>query len=511
MAKGKSTDEMYQDLILEMGSALGTPGLRGSSYDREDEEEFFTSKEVEARRKDLEDRFGPLPTGPEVIEEEAHFKRYSSRREHKYTEKELAAIRESCKATIVHDYGDRDIYHMSDEERRQNDILNELSGQLSTLKGIYRQVDQYIKAMRIVVQAWEILEKNNYVHTKDEFYEMVADGKIVSSRIVMPKLKGIGNYNMDTIIKYISNPELDPTDLIPNNKTEKDRFYDRYTQDFTDDPEYQEIFMELYDGVFARILEEYKEAGKDIEDPEVLEEAEQKALEDTDEDTLNEMEIRRIKRLLTPEEAAYIRDHPDPQRMKVHNVKRSMIRGYDSLSVTRTKKKLSKKEQYHRDTIHQMLNKIQSNSVRSSSMPSSFMVTHGIFDVDKPVGSPFDAIYYDGSWTDEDSLWLYDLAVRDELMKQHIPGEPYMTYADRELNNFFKVLEDSGLNVLEIRQRMNQTDAAIDAERKRREEKESKKIEAAIIQRITKLNNDPKFRKTVAKAEEELNKHYEDY
>lgn len=515
MAKQKSTDEIYQELMMQMGSTFDNP-ISGSSkrVDPGDEEEFLTSKEISEQKKEYEDRYGPLPTGPVEIEEEVHFKRYTQRREHKYTESEMTAIRESCRATIVHDYSEKDIYHMSDEERRRNDMLNELTDQLGKLKSIYRQIDQYVEAMRVVVKAWEILERNNFVHTRDEFYQMVADGSIVSPRIVMPKMKGINNYNMDMVIKYISNPELDPSDLVPVAAVnDEDRFYERYLRDFTDDPEYQEIFDGLYDGIHDKILEQYREDGKDVEDPEVLEEIEEKALEEADTATLNEMELRRMQRLLTPEEVQFIMDHPDPRPMKVKDISRKVIRGYDRFSPTtkKKKKKLSKKQRYHRETVHQILNKIQNSYGRSSGLSSTYMVTNGIFDTDKPEENPFDRIRYTGSWADDDALWLYDIAVREELLRQHIPGDAYLTYADKEFNQFFKVLEDNGINVMHIRQQMNHTDETMQAERKKHEEKEARKIEAAIIQRITKLNDDPKFKKTVAKAEEELNKHYEDY
>ena len=44
----------------------------------------------------------------------------------------------------------------------------------------------------------------------------------------------------------------------------------------------------------------------------------------------------------------------------------------------------------------------------------------------------------------------------------------------------------------------------------KRTKKENKKIESALLQRITKLNNSPKFKKIVGKAENALNKYYED-
>jgi len=49
------------------------------------------------------------------------------------------------------------------------------------------------------------------------------------------------------------------------------------------------------------------------------------------------------------------------------------------------------------------------------------------------------------------------------------------------------------------------------ARKKQRKKKENRKMESQIIQRITKQNNDPKFKKLVAKAEKALNRAAEEY
>ena len=224
----------------------GNVYMGGDIYDQfvdeyDDTESFITSKEIVENKEKIE-KSGisiDIPIEPADIEEEVHFKRYTKKRAHKYTESEMKAIRESCVSTIVHDYGERDIYHISDEERRKNDMLADLSMRLSTVKRVYNKVDQYIEAMRVVVEAWELLEKNNYIHTKDEFFEMVAEGTIISNRIIMPKLKKADRYNMDTIIMYISNPELDAKDLLPKKNTVRDNWYDQF--DDVDEEDNQEI------------------------------------------------------------------------------------------------------------------------------------------------------------------------------------------------------------------------------------------------------------------------------
>ena len=189
--------EAYEELL---GGFLGGDSYSDSSDNYDDSESFMTSKDLVEQKEKIEKQ-NPninIPIISPDIEEEVHFKRYTKKRAHKYTESEMKAIRESCVSTIVHDYGERDIYHLSDEERRKNDMLAELSMKLSGVKRVYRKVNEYVEAMRIVVEAWQLLEKNNYIHTRDEFFDLVADGTIVSSRIVMPKLKKSDQYNMDT-------------------------------------------------------------------------------------------------------------------------------------------------------------------------------------------------------------------------------------------------------------------------------------------------------------------------
>ena len=103
------------------------------------------------------------------------------------------------------------------------------------------------------------------------------------------------------------------------------------------------------------------------------------------------------------------------------------------------------------------------------------------------------------------------MAIREETLKQHPIGESYLTYADRELQQFFRTMEENGVNVIELRRRMNMSDDKLKQDENKKSRKENKKIEAALIQRITKLNGDPKFKKLVAKAEKAINNDLENY
>lgn len=460
---GKDISDI-ENMYLELLSQENLPDdgtLTGGEryYTDDDGEEFLTSKEIIKTKEELDDKYGVIPRGDDgTIEEDVHYKRYSKRREHKYTETELNQIRESCVSSIVHDYGENDKYHMSDEERATNDMLDELGMKLDNLKRTYRRVDQYIEAMRVVMQAWEMLEqKGNFIHSRDEFFTLVAQGRIVSNRIIMPKLKKIDMYNMDTIIKYISNPELDPEDLVP-----------------------EPVENDWYNDIFS------------------------------DEDAKESM-----MRLLTPEEAAYIKEHEDdPPEIRVKDISKKLIRGYDRRDFGRRskRKKGNKVQRYIREGLHDILNMIQNSELNKQREYSrSSFITNSMFELDKKPKDVWDNLYFDGSWANDDDLFLYDLAIREELLRQHPVRQQYMTFADEELARFFKILEDNGINTIDLRRKMDCTESGTSGIEEKAVKKENKKIESALIQRITKLNQSPKFKKIVSKAEEAVNNQFGQY
>lgn len=466
---GKDTFKKYEDMLSQdfvFGS--GTYGnFHENDMIEDDGEDFITSKEIVKMHKEgdiTDDTLKDIVSGPVEIEEDVYFKRYTEEHEHKYTETELAAMREGCKRTIVHDYSENDRYHISDEERAKNDSLAELSAKLGGLKRLYRKVDQYIYAMRVVVEAWEILEKKeNFIHDSDEFYRMVAEGKIYHSGIMMPKLKGMDKYNIDMLIKYISNPELDPADLLTKEDMKKrDPFYDDWG----------------------------------------------------DED--DETEEEEMERLMSPEEIQFILDYEDnPPEMKVHDVKHKYIKGYDCKGfASRRKKKFSKKERMYVNSLHEMLNKIQSNPANRSdgnTYGRSWLVTNSMFEQPEEEKDFWDDLYFDGSWTSKDDLFLYDMAVNEAIANEKPRGEAYMTNGDKDLQKFFRIMEDNGMNVIELRRRMNMSETNMKLEENKKNRKENKKIESALIQRITKLNKNEKFKKLVAKAEKSINDNLELY
>lgn len=449
---GKDKDEkpdifgMYQRLIdlenLHQSTSLsrGEPG-----YD-----ELVSVDELE-KEEDPENKIKSIPK-PNQIEEELVFKRFRTTYQHKYTEKEMAEIRDSCQRTIVHDFAEHDVYHMSDEERARIDSLNELRMKLNGLRSVYRQIDKYIEAMRVVVEAWSLLEKkDNFIHSEKEFYHLVATGRIYNSSIPLPKMQHLDKYNMDMVIKYISNPELDPKDLVPAKN--HDPWYDQFN--------------------------------------------------DTDESAEEEM-----ARLLSPEEVQYVLDHADtPETIKVHDIKPKYIKGYDRRATmfSKKKRKFNKKTQYYVDNLHSLLNKIQSNPYNRSDVGSnrSYLITSSMFEPEEKKDE-WDDIRFDGSWADDDELFVYDLVMEEERLKQHPPGNAFQTYGDLEVQKFFRVMEDYGLNTIELRRKMNMTDDVLLKDTRKKDIKRNKKIEQELITRISSLNDNPKFKKLIKKAEKNI-------
>ena len=451
-------------LFGDLDNSLLSLGNRKKKIASEDMETFITDEEIEkAGLKQDEDSY-PDRRGnsPRPIEEVVTFKRYNTRHIHKYTETEMAAIRKSCEETIVHDYSEHDTYHMSDEERAKHDSLAQLRVKIGSLHSIYTRVDEYIKAMRVFVEAWELLEKkDNFVHSEEEFFNLVAKGKIYNSSIIMPRLRKMEKYNIDLLIKYISNPELDPEDLL--------------------DPKYKE------DKSWYEMLESDEEPESDEE---------------------------KFERLMSPEEALYVENNEDnPPSIEVKDIKRKYIKGYDQKRFSSTSKKLSKVEKYKMDSIHEILNKIQ-NSVaddRADRYSRSWFITSSLFDTSKEPESVYDKIHFDGSWTSEDDLFLYDLAIQEAIANEHPIGERYLTNSEKQLSEFFRTMEQEGLNVVELRRLMNMSEGELKTAETKSVKKENKKREAAIIQRITKLNNNPKFKKLITKAEKSINEQLEKY
>ena len=448
--RNKSSFEMYENLINMSNNKLNS----GTKFNEDEIETFIFGSEIEERQDKL-DTGEKLSSKKEIpIDTNVHFKRFRNTRVHKYTEYELEQIRESCKRTIVHDYGENDHYHFSEEKRiRLNPFPQEIADKLAGIRSIYAKVDQYIYAMRIVYQAWEILAKENYLHSREEFFKLVGKGKIYSTRIIMPKLRKMNQYNLDLIIHYISNPDLDPSDLVMKEI------------DYDDDDFFDE-----------------------------------------------ETEIEKMKRLFSLEELEMMEQKTPVDNIRIQSMNEKFIKGYHNRNVKSNKKRKNenKHERYSKDHLSILLNKIQNSKMYQDQYGFSFMATNNIFEPEKESKSVFDKVRFDGNWADDDAVELYELILHEEMLKEYPAGERYRTYGDLELNEIWKTMEAHGMNVTEFRRRIGESDERETRRIIAREKKENKIKESQIIQRITKLNNDEKFKKIIKKTEKALNEEISD-
>lgn len=450
MMDNDSILNMYNEMMNSLEAPDYNSKSRSKRLDVDDAAEIFVTsvesiKEEKASENKTEGRRN-VPIGE--MEESTVFKRYTTKRKHKYTQTEMNKIREECNTVIVHDYGEKDIYHISDEEKLKNDQLADIAIKLGGVKRIYRRVDQYIDAMRIVHQAWDILASNNYLHSKEEFFDMVADGDIVSGRIVQPKLKRMDDYNIDKIIQYISDHNLDPTDLLPIE-------YDPYDQFYTD--------------------EEYEEEHA---------------------------------RLLSAEEIQHMinYDEDDSEGIRVKDIEWKYLKNANVKLSKKKKKKIKKSDRLLGKSISDIVNKINSN-IRSDEYGYSNLLTNDIFkkESDKTI---FDDIHFDGSWSDEDAVKLYNLVLNESIMSEKSSNDQYLTNSDRGLQEFYNVLEKNGMNTIEIRRRINGDVNKYNVKKQKANRKENRRIENALLNRINKLSKDPKFKKLVNKAEKKLSDYH---
>ena len=430
----------------------------------EEMEMLKTTDEIEREKAAVEDKLGIKPRGmkPADIEESLHFTRVAGeRRFHKYTDEEMEEIRNGCLTVYVHDYGEHDYYHMSEEDRDRLDPLAPIRHKLGGLRRVYRQVDQYVKAMRIVYEAWGMLAEGNPLHTREEFFELVGKGKIVSQRLVTPKLKGFDKYNADVIMQYISDTELDPEDLIPNENTLEDQYYRS-----SYDPE---------------------EAMSIMLDP----------------DELNHI-------------IAYEGGFAEPSTIYSETLSRKLLRRYDdslnskwAINLTSKKKKKKKKKDKTREHIQEitsgMLKKIQAESYQKT-YTYTFGLTENFFAVDNRP-TILDGPLFEGSWANDDHVRLLGIATNEDHMAEAVPGVSYLTNNDQHLQQFFKSMENHGVNTLDLRRRIGNDPDDYVKKHQEATKKDNKKLETRIVDRIKKLSEDPKFAKLVKKSEKALEKY----
>lgn len=437
---GMDVSELYKD----MEKAKVLRNSTGSNFDDQDIEAFITSEEI--FKEDQPDNLPIVRGGREKDDEESFvYKRYTNRREHKYTEQEMTAIREGCVVTYVNDYVSGDFYHMSDEERAKYDSLAEISARLGAVKSVYRRVDQYVIAMRTIYHAWGILAKSNLLYPRDEFFKLVGKGKITSSKIIMPVLKNASRYNMEKILLYIGDKELNPADLLP---IKSDDVFDTYYDDDEKEAELSRLFSE----------EELEEIAK------------------FDEAALPENKMKTIK------------------------LDKKFIDAVDYYS-SKKRKKMSKADRKFFENMAPIIKAIKSKSAKNTGFYSSTVDDLGEEDHTETI---FDNLKFHGSWESDLDVMLYDIAVEDALNDVPIPGDRHLTNNDLLNKEFFATLSRNNVNDVKLKRFMEQYNGSDIHVRRKEIVKENRAREEKFIQRVTNLQSNPKFAKLIKKAKKSI-------
>lgn len=399
---------------------------------------------------------------------DGHFRTYTTKRQHKWSEQEKEEIRNSCLATFVNDYGKDDFYHISDEERAELDSLSELRGELSTLRTLYRQVDKYILAMRIVFKALDMIEKKgNFLYSRDEFYEKLASGEIYTTGFMIPKLRARINFQPEVLAVYISNPELDPTDLLTEDEKRK------------------------------RSVNAW-----DYEDEE-------------DEET----EEEKFQRLFSPEDieiiSKWLDNQENPQGVSLDVINSRFVTGYnDKKSYFGDKRKIkynNKAEKRYAKELKKFLVAIEGssnfdNDPYNSSRSYSNRLIGGAFEDVPEEKNPIDELAYHGSFSSDKQFRGFELLMDDRYMASVVPGTQYRTHQSVVNQKLFNAMEAAGMNVTELRRAMNLSGTDIEDNEENREatRAHNKKVEAKLVARIVALNNNSKFKKLIEKADKQL-------
>ena len=112
-------------------------------------------------------------------------------------------MKDEFRTVVVHEFGDE--YHLSEEERNKKYKYYEAFKTFSKYKHKFRKFPEYIKAMREALKCLDLVAKDNFVYSPDEFKKLFFRGKIWISGLTLPEFKGSGRRSVDTeyLIEYI--------------------------------------------------------------------------------------------------------------------------------------------------------------------------------------------------------------------------------------------------------------------------------------------------------------------
>lgn len=168
---------------------------------------------------------------------------------------EMEKLRESYSHSIVQDFDDN--YHLTREEREQQ---QELFGKFIALKKRrkkIRKIDQYVETHRLCMDILNDVAESNGVYSPERFKKLVLSGKITVNGLVFPKLQGKARkqMNWDYITEnYIEDTTKDPKELLREDESE----------DFSDEETIDDAVVRYFGSQeeFDKIIEDFDEERK---------------------------------------------------------------------------------------------------------------------------------------------------------------------------------------------------------------------------------------------------------
>ena len=142
------------------------------------------------------------------------------------SEKELESLRQEMSEVVVHDFGD--MYHLNDEERKEENRMYEIYMSIQNVKTKYKKLDEFVRASRKIMIAIKEIAEHNMVYDPKEFVDKVLKGEIIITGINFPRYsapkKKRREVNWALVSQMIENPEMDESVLMQTGKGDIDQY-----------------------------------------------------------------------------------------------------------------------------------------------------------------------------------------------------------------------------------------------------------------------------------------------
>lgn len=168
-------------------------------------------------------------------------------------------MKDEFRTVVVHEFGDE--YHLSEEERKKKYKYYEAFKTFSKYKHKFRKFPEYIKAMREALKCLDLVAKDNFVYSPDEFKKLFFRGKIWISGLILPEFKGAGRRSVDT--EYLTEYILSDA---PAEDFLKEEEHEIYTKEELEDA-YEVLFSEEDKRVIDRAINSDKDEETEIYAP----------------------------------------------------------------------------------------------------------------------------------------------------------------------------------------------------------------------------------------------------